>query len=345
MARIKVLIVDDSAVVRSFLQTVIKSDPELELVAWAPDPFVARQKLIDHNPDVMVLDVEMPKMDGISFLAKVMQHKPTRTIIFSSLTVGNSPMILRAFEAGAIDVVAKPDIDVSQGLAEIGNDIIDRIKQVAKSKLRPLKTVTARPVAPLFGGALDQTTHKLLAIASSTGGTEALKEVLPNLPADIPGIVMVQHMPPMFTATFAKSLSKLCAFEVREAQDGDKVIPGRALLAPGNFHMEIVRRGGYYHIRLHQEPAMHGVRPAADFLFESVAKHAGSNAVGVVLTGMGKDGAKGLKSMRDAGAWTVVQDEESCVVYGMPKVAKEMGGAVAEMPLDQISGAIIKRLR
>lgn len=343
MSRIKVLVVDDSAVVRAFVQHVVNSDSELELVGWAPDPFVARQKLIDLNPDVMVLDVEMPKMDGITFLSKVMAHKPTRTIIFSSLTIANSPMVLSAFEAGAIDVIAKPDINVSSGLAEIGADLIQRIKQAASAKFTARKVQTSRPV--IATKALDQTTHKIIAIASSTGGTEALKEVLPLFPPDIPGVVVVQHMPPVFTKSFAQSLARLCSFEVREAEDGDKIIPGRALIAPGNFHMEIVRHGGYYHVKLQQEPPLHGVRPAADYLFRSVAHHAAGNATGIILTGMGKDGAEGLKKMKDAGAWTIGQDEDSCVVYGMPKVAAEVGALSQVLPLDEIASSVLRRLQ
>ena len=344
MARIKVLVVDDSAVVRSFVQQVVNSDPDMQIVAWAPDPFVARQKIIDHQPDVMVLDVEMPRMDGISFLAKVMQHKPTKTLIFSSLTLANSPLVLKAFEAGAVDVMAKPDTNVSTGLAAIANELVTRIKAVASAKL-PTPRVLDRAALPRTATkALDKTTHRLIAIASSTGGTEALKDVLPLFPADIPGIVIVQHMPPVFTKAFASSLQKLCPFEVREAVDGDKVIPGRALLAPGNFHMELQRRGGYYHVVLHQQPLMHGVRPAADFLFKTVAMHAGSNALGIILTGMGKDGAEGLKAMRDAGAWTIAQNEQTCVVYGMPKVAIEIGAACEILPLESIAAAALKKL-
>lgn len=341
MAKVKVLIVDDSAVVRSFLQAVIKSDPDLELVGWAPDPFVARDKLIELSPDVMVLDVEMPRMDGITFLSKVMDHKPTRTVIFSSLTVGNSPMVMRAYEAGAIDVIAKPDIDVTSGLAELGNELIIRIKAAASAKFVSRKQSNHRP--KIETKALSKTTHKLIAIASSTGGTEALKEILPFFPPDISGMVIVQHMPALFTKTFAEALSKLCPFEVREAEDGDKIIPGRALLAPGNFHVEVVRQGGYYHVKLNQNPTLHGVRPAADHLFKSVASQVGSNAVGAILTGMGKDGAEGLRDMRNAGAWTIGQDESSCVVYGMPKAAAELGAICETLPLDQIAYGIYRR--
>ena len=342
MSKIRVLIVDDSSVVRTFLQQVIATDPELEVVGWAPDPFIARDKLIELKPDVMVLDVEMPRMDGITFLSKVMSHQPTRTLIFSSLTTANSPLVLKAFEAGAVDVMAKPDINVREGLASIAQQLLDRVKVVAKAQIGLLQKKVAS-AKPLGGSALAQTTHKMIAIASSTGGTEALKDVLPLLPADIPGIVIVQHMPPVFTTAFAASLSKLCAFEVKEAVDGDKVIPGRALLAPGNHHMVVVRIGGYYHVKLNQEPLLHGVRPAADYLFKSVAQHAAGNAVGLILTGMGKDGAEGLLAMKNAGAWTIAQNEATCVVYGMPRAAVELGAASEVLPIESIAATTLKR--
>ena len=345
MAKIRVLIVDDSSVVRTFLQAVLKADPAIEVVGWAPDPFVAREQLIKLSPDVMILDVEMPKMDGITFLSKVMAHKPTKTLIFSSLTVENSPMVLRAFEAGAVDVMAKPEINVQSGLGAIAEELVAKVKEIAQANLgaaveRLKQARVAAPASVFSPKAFGTTTHKLIAIAASTGGTEALKDCLCRFPADTPGIVIVQHMPPVFTQSFAQSLQKLCPFEVREALDGDKIIPGRALIAPGNYHMEIRREGGYYHVKLHQEPLMHGVRPAADYLFKSVAVHAGKNATGVILTGMGKDGAEGLLAMKNSGAHTIAQDEATCVVYGMPKVAVEMGAVKQSLPLQQIPDAI-----
>jgi two-component system, chemotaxis family, protein-glutamate methylesterase/glutaminase len=349
VAKIRVLIVDDSSVVRTFLQTVLKTDPDIDVVGWAPDPFIAREKLIELSPDVMVLDVEMPKMDGITFLGKVMAHKPTRTLIFSSLTVANSPLVLQAFDAGAIDVLAKPEINVATGLSAIAKELISKIKEVAAAnlsvtieRLNQNKITPTAPKTPLKS--LSKTTHQIIAIAASTGGTEALKDCLSKFPADTPGIVIVQHMPPVFTKAFAQSLQKLCTFEIREAEDGDKIIPGRALLAPGNFHMEVVRHGGYYHVKLHQEPQLHGVRPAADFLFKSLAEYAGSNVTGVILTGMGRDGADGLVAMKAAGAYTIAQDEETCVVYGMPKAAMEAGAIKHVLPLSKIPDAIFRHL-
>jgi two-component system, chemotaxis family, protein-glutamate methylesterase/glutaminase len=349
MSKIRVLIVDDSSVVRNFLQAILKSDPAIEVVGWAPDPFVAREKLIELSPDVMILDVEMPKMDGITFLTKVMAHKPTRTIIFSSLTQANSALVLRAFDAGAIDVMAKPAIDVADNLNRIAGEIIAKVKEVAGSNIDAAIArfkIAAGTEAPSGRiKSLAETTHKIIGIAASTGGTGALKACLTQFPADVPGIVIVQHMPAVFTASFAASLQKLCPFEVREAVDGEKIIPGRALMAPGDFHMEIVRHGGYYHIALHQQPLLNGVRPAADFLFKSLAVHAGKNAVGVILTGMGKDGAQGLLEMKNAGSHTIVQDAASCVVYGMPKVAMELGAVKEQVTLADIPEAIFRSLK
>lgn len=342
MKKTRVLIVDDSAIIRTLLTKIISSDPELEVVGSAPDPYVARDKLAELKPDVMTLDVEMPRMDGVTFLEKVMAHMPTRTIIISSLTSKGSETALRAMEAGAVDIMTKPAIDVSQSLGTIANEIVQRIKIVARAKLpvraaTPIvKSTVARPPTQ----ALAKTTHQILAITASTGGTEALKVFLSMLPADIPGTVIVQHMPPVFTKTFADTLSRLCNFEVLEAKDGDRVMPGRALLAPGNYHMELVRSGAYYYVKLHQEPPLHGVRPAADFLFKSVAKIAGSNAIGVILTGMGKDGADGLLEMKKVGSYNVAQNEETCIVFGMPKVAIDVGAIHQVLPLDRIAGHV-----
>ncbi|OQW49164.1 MAG: chemotaxis response regulator protein-glutamate methylesterase [Proteobacteria bacterium SG_bin7] len=344
--KIRVLVVDDSSIIRTLLTKFLSSDPEIEVVGSAPDPYVAREMLTKLKPDVMTLDVEMPKMDGVTFLEKVMQHLPTRTLIISSLSTQGSATTLRAFEVGAIDVMAKPAIDVTRSMEAVRYEIITRVKVVAKSNLPEKRTlspiVRARPT-DVKATALAKTTHSVLAIASSTGGTEALKRVLPLLPPDIPGTVIVQHLPPVFTKTYADNLQKLCQFEVKEAQDGDKVFPGRALIAPGNFHMELSRSGAYYFVKLHQEPALHGVRPAADYLMKSVSKYAGANAIGVVLTGMGKDGAEGLLAMKEAGSYNIAQNEQSCVVFGMPKVAIDVGAVHEILPLDRIAAEIIKR--
>ena len=346
--KIRVLIVDDSSVIRTLLNKVLSSDPDIEIVGMAPDPYFARDKLIDLKPDVMTLDIEMPKMDGITFLGKVMQHYPVRTLIFSSLSTKNSAMALKAIEAGAVDVMAKPAIDVTKGLAELSEEIVRRVKMVARSNLQTSQRVKPPEIVnkpKLSPTALQKTTHQIIAIASSTGGTEALKEVLPYLPEDLPGTVIVQHMPPVFTKTYAESLDKICPFEVKEAEHGDRVIPGRVLLAPGNYHMELSRSGAYYSVKLHQEPLIHGVRPAADYLMKSVAKYAGANAIGVVLTGMGKDGAEGLLTMKNAGSYNIAQDEKTCIVYGMPKAAVDLEAIHALMPLNKIAAEIISQIK
>lgn len=346
--KIRVLIVDDSSVIRTLLTKVLSADPEIEVVGTAPDPFIAREKIVELRPNVMTLDIEMPRMDGISFLTKVMQHFPVRTLIFSSLSPRNSVMALNAFAAGAIDVMAKPAIDVTQGLSTLAQEITARVKMVARANLVIPKSVA--PVQSDFKSkpdatSLQKTTHQVLAIASSTGGTEALKAVLPLLPEDLPGTVIVQHMPPVFTKTYAEALQRICNFEVKEAEHGDRLVPGRVLLAPGNFHMELSRSGAYYFVKLHQEPMIHGVRPAADFLMKSVAKYAGENAIGLILTGMGRDGADGLLSMKQAGSYNIAQDERSCVVFGMPKAAIEIDAVHRVLPLERIADEIINQIK
>jgi len=349
--KIRVLIVDDSAIIRTLLTKFLSSDPQIEVVGSAPDPYVAREKLVQLKPDVMTLDVEMPRMDGVTFLGKVMEHFPTRTIIISSLTAHGSETALRALEAGAIDIIAKPAIDVTRSMEDLSADIVARVKAAAKARLPQKSAVARAPVsvaaraANAASAALAKTTHSILAIASSTGGTEALKVVLPMLPSDIPGTVIVQHMPPVFTRTYAQHLGQLCPFEVKEAEDGDRVHPGRVLIAPGNYHMELSRSGAYYHVRLHQEPLLHGVRPAADYLMKSVAKYAGSNAIGLVLTGMGKDGADGLLAMKAAGSYNIAQNEETCIVYGMPKAAVDAGAIHKVLPLEKIAAELLTQIK
>ncbi|MEK6772390.1 MAG: chemotaxis response regulator protein-glutamate methylesterase [Bdellovibrionota bacterium] len=346
--KIRVLIVDDSSVIRTLLTKVLSSDPDIEVVGTAPDPYFARDKLITLKPDVMTLDIEMPKMDGITFLGKVMQSSPVRTLIFSSLSTKNSLSAMKAIEAGAIDVMAKPAIDVTKGLSLLAAEITAKVKMVARANLVTNQKVFHAEIAnkqKLSALALQKTTHQIIAIASSTGGTEALKEVLPYLPEDLPGTVIVQHMPPVFTKTYAECLDRICPFEVKEAEHGDRVIPGRVLIAPGNFHMELTRSGAYYSVKLHQEPSIHGVRPAADYLMKSVAKYAGSNAVGVVLTGMGKDGAEGLLAMKNAGSYNIAQDEKSCIVYGMPKAAVDINAVHRVLSLEKIAADIIVQIK
>lgn len=345
--KIRVLIVDDSAVIRKLLEKIFSSSPDMEVVGTASDPYIARDKLVALKPDVMTLDVEMPRMDGISFLEKVMQHFPTRTIIFSSLAKTGSETYLRALEAGAIEIMEKPSIDVSQGLESLSQTILEKVRVVAKARINPIKKVVSPtgPVAKATPTSLARTTHQLIAVASSTGGTEALKVFLSGMPADIPGTLVVQHMPPGFTKSFADNLNNMFPFEVKEAADGDQVVPGRVLIAPGNYHMEITRSGAFYYVKLHQGPALHSVRPAADYLMKSVAKFVGKNALGVVLTGMGKDGAEGLLEMKNAGAYTVAQNEETCVVYGMPAAAVALGAADKVLPLDKIAGDLLNQVQ
>lgn len=346
--KIRVLIVDDSSVIRSILSRIISSDPEFEVVGTALDPYMARDKIVALKPDVMTLDIEMPKMDGITFLKKVTEHCPVRTLIFSSLSTANSEVALKAFEAGAIDVMAKPVIDVSSGLGDLARELLARLKVVASANLdsalrsthASIEKVKVEPRAALS----KSITHQILAIASSTGGTEALKAVLPKMPKDLPGTVIVQHMPPIFTRAYALSLQRICDFEVKEAEEGDRVTPGRVLIAPGNFHMEVARNGTTYYVKLNQEPLLHGVRPAADYLMRSVAKYAGDSAIGVVLTGMGRDGAQGMLEMKNRGSYNIAQDEKSCVVFGMPKAAIDLNAIDKVTSLDRIASEIIARI-
>jgi two-component system chemotaxis response regulator CheB len=346
-SKIKVLIVDDSAVIRKLLSKIITSCPDMELVGAAPDPFAARELLIQHKPDVMTLDVEMPKMDGLSFLERVMQFMPTRTLLISSLAKEGSETALRALELGAIDVVEKPSLDVTKSLEAMTEALASKIRMAARARVQKMvpSSKSQATVSKLSPTAMAKTTHQVLAIASSTGGTEALKVLLAGLPADLPGTVIVQHMPAGFTKTYAQALNSRFPFEVKEAEDGDKVVPGRVLLAPGNFHMEMVRNGAFYHVKLHQQPLLHGVRPAADFLMKTVAKYVGGNAIGVVLTGMGKDGAEGLLEMKKAGAFTISQSEKTCVVYGMPHAAEQLGAVDKVMDLDVISSELCQQFQ
>jgi two-component system chemotaxis response regulator CheB len=343
--KIRVLIVDDSAVIRRFLEKIFTNTTDIEVVGTASDPYIGRDKLVELKPDVMILDVEMPRMDGISFLTKVMEHFPTRTIIFSSLAKAGSETYFGALEAGAIEIMEKPSLDVSHSLEEQSKNLVDKIREVAKARFIPLKKMpTARLNIAKNTTSMAKTTHQMIAIASSTGGTEALKVFLAGMPANIPGTVIVQHMPPGFTKSFASALNNLFPFEVKEAQEGDQIVPGRVLLAPGNYHMEIIRSGAFYYVTLNQGAQLHNVRPAADHLMKSVAKYVGKNAIGVILTGMGKDGAEGILEMNKAGSYTIAQNEETCVVYGMPGSAVALGGIEKILPLDRISGDILKHL-
>jgi two-component system chemotaxis response regulator CheB len=339
MAKIKVLVVDDSAIVRKVFSEELGRHPDIEVVGTAPDPFVARDKILQLEPDVITLDVEMPRMDGITFLKKLMKYKPMPVIIVSSLTQAGSAMALEALESGAIDVIAKPGSSYSVG--ELSEQLADKIRGAAMAR-RGLRIPVA-PVAssePSAGYRLIDTTDKVIALGASTGGTEAIKSVLTQLDAAMPGIVIVQHMPAQFTKAFAQRLDGICRMEVKEAEDNDLVRTGRVLIAPGNFHMVLARSGAKYYVRIKTGPLVCHQRPAVDVLFHSVAEVAGKNALGVILTGMGRDGAEGMKHMADAGAVNIAQDEESCVVFGMPKEAIKTGAVQQVLPLSRISQAM-----
>lgn len=349
---IRVLIVDDSAIVRKVFSEELEKEPDIQVVGTAIDPYVAREKIIKLQPDVLTLDLEMPRMDGLTFLRKLMRHYPLPVIIVSSLTQSNSELALKAMESGAVEVLSKPGTSYSVGdlSAELSHKI--RAAAAAKSTKSKLKGIQKKPqpVPVARGGnthtpALETTSNKILAIGASTGGTEAIKEVLTHLPSNSPGIVIVQHMPPKFTTAYAQRLNTLCPFEVKEAENGDAVYPGRALLAPGNFHMLLRRSGAKYYVDVKSGPRVHHQRPAVDILFKSVARTAGKNAMGVILTGMGADGAEGLLLMKEAGSFTIGQDEASCIVYGMPAAANNLGACTAEASLHDIPRLILTNLK
>ncbi len=335
---VKVLIVDDSALVRRVLSEELARDPEIQVVGTAPDPYVARDKILSLAPDVLTLDIEMPRMDGLSFLRKLMKHKPMPVVVVSSLTPKGSEMAMDALSLGAVDVLCKPGEAYSVG--ELSKELIARVKGAARARMDT--RLSATPTKPME--ALKETTLKIIAIGASTGGTEALREVLQRFPANAPPSVVVQHMPEKFTKAFADRLNGLCAIEVREAQDGDTLRPGLALIAPGNKHMLLQRSGAVYSVAVKDGPRVHHQRPAVDVLFKSVARVAGKNAVGAILTGMGADGADGMLEMKQAGAKTIAQDEKTCVVFGMPKEAIARGGAETVLPLDQIAQGIMSKL-
>ncbi len=340
MAKIKVLVVDDSAIVRKVFSEELSRHPDIEVVGTAPDPFIARDKILQLEPDVITLDVEMPRMDGITFLKKLMKYKPMPVIIVSSLTQAGSSMALEALESGAIDVIAKPGSSFSVG--ELSEQLADKIRgaAMAKRSLRIPMAPSSASTEPVGGYRLQDTTDKVIALGASTGGTEAIKAVLTQLDAGMPGIVIVQHMPAQFTKAFAQRLDGLCRMEVKEAEDNDLVRAGRVLIAPGNFHMMLTRSGAKYYVRVKTGPMVCHQRPSVDVLFHSVAEVAGKNALGVILTGMGKDGAEGMKHMADTGAVNIAQDEESCVVFGMPKEAIKAGGTHQVLPLSRIPQAM-----
>jgi two-component system, chemotaxis family, protein-glutamate methylesterase/glutaminase len=338
MSKIKVLIVDDSALVRRLLTEMFGSDSALEVVGTASDPYMARDKIKQLNPDVVTLDVEMPRMDGITFLENLMRLRPTPVVMVSSLTQHGAEVTLRALELGAVDFVAKPKIDVAGGLTEYSDEIIAKVKVAARARVSAVRTVVAASPSPKLSAdaVLPQskstklvlrTTERIIAIGASTGGTEAIREVLQALPPDAPGIVISQHIPAAFSGPFAQRLNSLCAMSVCEAQDGQYILPGHAYVAPGDHHLIVERDGARYRCRLNQGPHVNRHRPSVDVMFRSVAQNVGPNALGVILTGMGDDGARGLKEMQQTGAPTIAQDEASSVVWGMPGSAVKLGAA------------------
>ncbi len=354
-ARIKVLIVDDSAVVRQVLSEALAGDTGVEVIATAADPIFAQEKMKKQWPDVLVLDIEMPRMDGLTFLRKIMAERPTPVVICSSISQRGSETAMQALAAGAVGVVPKPGIGNRRtAMEDAASDLIRAVKTAAHANVRNLKTQAAAPTAavtprlsadailPATSQAMAETTERIVAIGTSTGGTQALETVLAALPRVSPGIVIVQHMPEKFTASFAARLDTVCQIEVREARNGDRVMPGRALIAPGGRHMLLKRNGAQYHVEVVDGPLVNRHRPSVDVLFRSVAKFAGRNALGVIMTGMGDDGARGLREMHDAGASTVAQDEATCVVYGMPKEAVRLGGVDRSAPLQAIPAEIMK---
>lgn len=351
--KIRVLIVDDSASVRQALASIIDADPDLEVMATASDPFVAAERIAHEIPDVIILDVEMPRMDGITFLRKIMAQRPMPVVMCSTLAEEGSETLVQAMEAGAVDVITKPRVDTRQFLLESSVRVCDAVKGAARAKLRKLAAgaralkVEAKLSAdvimpPPAGRAMAKTAERVICIGASTGGTESLRQVLEALPADVPGIVVVQHMPEKFTEAFARRLNGLCEVEVKEAADGDPVLPGRVLIAPGNHHMLLQRSGARYHVAIKDGPLVSRHRPSVDVLFRSAAQYAGANAVGIIMTGMGDDGAKGLLEMKKAGAFTVAQDEETSIVFGMPKEAIALGAADKIAPLHAIPAEILR---
>ncbi len=347
MTVINVMVVDDSAVVRQVVSAVLSKDRSIHILAAVADPIFAMQRMRMQWPDVIVLDIEMPRMDGVTFLKLIMAERPTPVVICSTLTTRGAETTMQALAAGAFAIIAKPKLGIKDFLQDASADLLQVVKAAARANVKNLVAKatygTAPSAAPAQASdALSETTHRVVAIGTSTGGTQALERVLSALPRVSPGIVVVQHMPEKFTTAFAARLNQVCQIEVKEAQHGDHVIPGRALIAPGGKQMSLARSGAQYHVSVRDGPPVNLHRPSVDVLFRSVAKHAGRNAVGIIMTGMGADGALGLLEMFEAGAHTVAQDEESCVVFGMPKEAIKLGAARRVLPLDAIAKEIVR---
>jgi len=357
--KIKVLIVDDSAVVRQTLSSILSSDPEIEVIGVAADPYFAANKIAHDVPDVITLDIEMPRMDGLTFLRKIMTQHPIPVVIISSLTEKGTETGIRALEYGAVEIITKPKLGTKEFIEESEFRLKYAVKAAAQAKLQRKKKSIRRTQAPVdvkpkltadailpkspTKTSMIKTTEKVVVVGASTGGTEALREFLESMPSDSPGIVIVQHMPEHFTRSFAERLNQLCSITVKEAENNDTVIRGRALIAPGNFHLLLKRSGARYYVEVNDGPLVNRHRPSVDVLFRSTAKFAGNNAIGVIMTGMGDDGAKGLLEMHDAGAYTIAQDEASCVVFGMPKEAIKLKAADEILALPKIADRVLKK--
>ncbi|MGD2035782.1 MAG: chemotaxis response regulator protein-glutamate methylesterase, partial [Bacteroidales bacterium] len=357
MKKIRVMIIDDSALVRQSLTTILNSDPGLEVIGSAADPIFAAKKITKTPPDVITLDLEMPRMNGLTFLKKLMTQFPLPVVIISSLTSAGTELTLKALEYGAVEVIAKPKLSTKEFFEESKIRICDAVKGAAQATVRKKTAIPAEPrISPKLSAdkvltlsqkavKIKETTDKIIAIGASTGGTNAIQTFLESMPPDSPGIVIVQHMPELFTKSFAERLDKICSITVREGMNGEMITKGKALIAPGNRHLLIKRTGAKYHIEIVDAPLVNRHRPSVDVLFRSAAKFAGKNAIGIIMTGMGDDGAKGLLEMRNAGAYTIAQDEKSCVVFGMPRTAIELDAAATVMPLDKIAGHVYNKLK
>jgi two-component system chemotaxis response regulator CheB len=353
-AKIKVLIVDDSAVIRQAMTEILAGDPAIEVIGTAADPFIAADKIRQQLPDVITLDIEMPRMDGLTFLRKLMSQHPIPVVICSSLTGKGAETTLKALQYGAVEIISKPKLGARQFLEESRVLIRDAVKAAACARVRPLCAARAEVEPKLTadavlrksgGGEIIRTTEKVVVVGASTGGTEALRIFLEALPHDAPGVVIVQHMPEHFTAAFARRLDGSCRVAVKEAASGDSVIPGRALIAPGNRHLLLKRSGARYHVEVKDGPLVSRHRPSVDVLFRSAARYAGRNAIGLIMTGMGDDGARGMLELKEAGAVTFAQDEASCIVFGMPKEAIRLGAVEAVLPLPELAPAVLRAYR
>lgn len=348
--KIKVLVIDDSALIRSVMKEIINRENDMECVGAAPDPLVAREMIKALNPDVLTLDVEMPKMDGLDFLERLMRLRPMPVLMVSTLTERGSDITFRALELGAVDFVSKPKLDIARGMEEYAIEITDKIRATAQARVRKAvaepvvqEKFSADAILPSVAGRFSST-EKLIIIGASTGGTEAIKEILMKLPADAPGVLVAQHMPEQFTKSFADRLDTLCKISVKEAENNERILPGYAYIAPGHSHLLLKRSGANYMTKLDQGELVNRHRPSVDVLFRSAANVAGANALGVILTGMGKDGVQGMLEMKQSGSYTIAQDESSCVVFGMPKEAIAVGGVCEVLPLQNIARRALEYL-